>query len=288
MALSIKTAQAAGTRLSGANLTTTPQAWFNAYEAVVLADGGTIVDEAATLAAIEWAHDVGQLGKCRAVSASWGVKLSGTDVVKVYGLGGELFTVVGTGTISHITNAGAGTLPAFKFNSGANHLEATAARNITGSRFGIAFLSKAAAVGAPVGVAQGVRSTSVDVYGTMTSAAATSTFFYAFDTSDMYRGPTYPYDLDWIGSGGYVDGIGNTVTAYGNWNAGQTYSPTDGYEFIDFPSAATSKILLGRRYDASAYKAGSLNSELAEFWLVNDAGPALMAELTARLTALAL
>lgn len=288
MALNIRTAQAAGTRLSGANLTTTPQAWYDDYEAVVVADGGTVVDGAACLSAIEWAHDAGQLGKCRAASASWGVKLSGTDVVKVYGLGGESFTVVGTGTISHITNAGAGTLPAFKFNSGNNHLEAAAARNITGSRFGIAFLSKSAAVGAPVGVAQGVRSTSMDVYGTMTSAAATSTFFYAFDTSDTYRNPAYPYDLDWIGSGGYVDGIGQTVTAYGDGDAGQTNSPTDGYELIDAASAATSKILLGRRYDASAYTAGSLHSELAEFWLVNDAGPALMAELTARLTTLAL
>lgn len=71
-------------------ISSTPQELYSAYESRVLQDGGSITDPAATLDAITKAVDGDYYTKTLfAVSPSFGVKLSGSNIVKFYSLVGS-------------------------------------------------------------------------------------------------------------------------------------------------------------------------------------------------------
>lgn len=70
-------------------ISSTPQKIYNDYEARVIADGGVITDAAATLDAITKAINNNYYTKTLfAVSPSFGIKLSGQNIVKFYDLRG--------------------------------------------------------------------------------------------------------------------------------------------------------------------------------------------------------
>lgn len=70
-------------------VTRTAQDIYNEYEDRVLADGGTIAEPTVTLQAISDAINRGYFyGTEIAVSPRWGMKLSGSNIVKVYNLTG--------------------------------------------------------------------------------------------------------------------------------------------------------------------------------------------------------
>lgn len=70
-------------------LGTTAQSEFDKYKARVLTDGGVIVDEARTLAAMEFIHGRKLLGKMgTVVGAYYGIMRVGDTVLKLYGLDG--------------------------------------------------------------------------------------------------------------------------------------------------------------------------------------------------------
>ena len=70
-------------------VTQTAQEIYDAYEAAVLADGGSIGDGAYTLATIEAARSGGyDMGVATATSPRFGRKLSGSAIVKLYSLFG--------------------------------------------------------------------------------------------------------------------------------------------------------------------------------------------------------
>lgn len=70
-------------------VSSTPQEIYNDYEARVLADGGTVTDPAATLDAITKAISNNYFSKTLvAVSPSFGIKLSGSNIIKFYNLRG--------------------------------------------------------------------------------------------------------------------------------------------------------------------------------------------------------
>lgn len=72
------------------SLNTTAQAEFDKYKARVLADGGVINNEAKTLAAFQILISSNAYGNCNTfVGGSFGVKLSGSGVSKLYSLDGH-------------------------------------------------------------------------------------------------------------------------------------------------------------------------------------------------------
>ena len=72
------------------SLNTTAQAEFDKYKARVLADGGVINNEAKTLAAFQILLSSNAYGNCNTfVGGSFGVKLSGSGVSKLYSLDGH-------------------------------------------------------------------------------------------------------------------------------------------------------------------------------------------------------
>ena len=72
------------------SLNTTAQAEFDKYKARVLADGGVINNEAKTLEAFQILFSSNAYGNCNTfVGGSFGVKLSGSGVSKLYSLDGH-------------------------------------------------------------------------------------------------------------------------------------------------------------------------------------------------------
>lgn len=104
-------------------LSTTPQAAFNAYKARVVADGGVINDEAVTLNAFQFMFDNKIMGKVNTfISPKFGIKLDGVGgVLKAYSLDGEdmIGRVFGTGVLPKIVDNH------FKFNPTLGAAEAT-------------------------------------------------------------------------------------------------------------------------------------------------------------------
>lgn len=81
---------------------TTAQSEFDKYKARVLADGGVIKDEARTLAAFNLLFDTKMYGNMNtAVSGTFGVKMNGSGIAKLYSLDGEdlVGVVYGTGSL---------------------------------------------------------------------------------------------------------------------------------------------------------------------------------------------
>ncbi|MFW1880485.1 hypothetical protein [Acinetobacter baumannii] len=96
------------------SITTTPEQAFTAYKARVEADGGIIQNETVTLLAFKFLVSNGLLGAARTwISSYFGLKLSGTSIIKAYSLGGQdlVSVVFGTGTLPSLTADG------IKFNN---------------------------------------------------------------------------------------------------------------------------------------------------------------------------
>lgn len=104
-------------------LSTTAQDAFNAYKARVLADGGVVNDEAATLNAFNFMFANKIMGKVNTfISPKFGVKLDGVGgVLKAYSLDGDdmVGKVFGTGALPKIIDNH------FKFNPSLSSAEAT-------------------------------------------------------------------------------------------------------------------------------------------------------------------
>ena len=91
-----------GSRSLGAlsSVTQTPQEIYDAYAARVTADGGTIGDPIATLAAITAAYNADYLRRSAiAVSPRWGYKATGSQLTKLYNLAGLIDGVCTTGVL---------------------------------------------------------------------------------------------------------------------------------------------------------------------------------------------
>ncbi|EXS29283.1 hypothetical protein J690_1270 [Acinetobacter sp. 742879] len=96
------------------SISVTAEDAFNIYKQRVLADGGVIQDEAATLIAFKFLIDNGLYGAARTwVSSKFGLKLEGNAVVKAYAIDGEdlIAQLYGTGVYPTLTANG------IKFNN---------------------------------------------------------------------------------------------------------------------------------------------------------------------------
>lgn len=90
-----------------ASLITTASEAYTAYKNRVEADGGTVMNENATIAAFDFLIKNGLLGAARTwVSSLFGLKLSGSNILKAYSLSGEDLVSVsfGSGLLPTLNN----------------------------------------------------------------------------------------------------------------------------------------------------------------------------------------
>lgn len=283
MALVIKSnVQYAGTDvlLNVADVTYSASEFYTKYAAAVTADGGRIVDAAATLAAIQWAKDNGVLGKVSAVGAPFGVNDSGGDAVRLYGLNGEILDLVGTG----VTVNEAGAFPFLDWGGAGPYYKTIAAKkHVTSKSVGM-FVSTDDSLSGSFGwqcaVTDGVETTQSDIFIIRDEGGNPNFNVEQVATTALSQAQS-PWQA-YSASGGIADTEQNYITSYLDGVEGVTKSTTDGNELIDVKSAAN-HLMLGKRLVSGSPYGSPTGSKVTEFWLINDCTPAIARSITQRM-----
>ncbi|NQY83448.1 MAG: hypothetical protein HRT34_01350 [Alcanivorax sp.] len=266
---------------SAVDLTYTAQAFYNEYAARVVADGGRVVDPAATLAAISWAKGAGVMGKIRACGASWGVKESAGVITKMYGLGGEIYSPRGGGV--ELIESGA--FPVIRSLSDTSYMVTDAPdKNIKTDSVGM-FACIDASFAGPTGwqaaVIDGVNSTQSDIYLLQTAGGNPSIFCSQDDGSFLSAAQTPKAAFSGFG-GVAVPVLDNIYTSLDGVNGGSA-APTPPRTLADLKSAATSRIMLFKRQFNGAPYGSPGTVPMTEFWLINDCTEETASAITGRL-----
>tara|TARA_R100000789_G_scaffold69562_3_gene65180 strand:- start:2681 stop:3499 length:819 start_codon:yes stop_codon:yes gene_type:complete len=264
---------------SSADVSQSAQEFFDRYEAFVVGDGGAITDAGETLAAIQWAKDRGVLGRSRAVSAAWGLNVSGGAVSKMYALDGSVFlSQNGTHTLDTTTRS----FPVVLFGPPpgsfpGRFVQADAQRNVTGEKIilGLAVRNNSEDFWCGVDSGSGgfsalaARKADTGIHRVITRSEASTEV--GIPNSEVTPSG---------GAGVFIDsGIGS-LTQYLNGVGGFRQVPPPGVSLIDYSSYPSSVAYVGAPpYPSSA---GTNGSEFVEFWLIDGADEHVAQELSVR------
>lgn len=263
------------------------QVYYDAYETRVLADGGVITDSAAALEAIQFALDNRITSVPVAISARWGVKTSGVNIVKLYSLfdvNGDV-TVAGTGNDFYKINTDLSYARiATPTLIGTKYLKSSPFVPLTGNRFGVAISGTAPNISQAIRVGLEDSSTSPAAWQITTQSVQANikgvdNVFTGFFTIQNYS-----------------DNSG--MVSVGDQDGGVLYQYTDGEEIVTSGSirALTAKsgeltsfssmnreLLIGARKQGGTYF-GSQSCMFNEIWWISDIADRQAAALSERLT----
>lgn len=227
---------------------TNAQQYYDAYESRVLTDGGVITDSIATLEAIQFALDYSIGSKTPvALSARWGVKTSGGNLIKLY----SLFDTAGDATVAGSGNDFYSINTDLSFARiatptliGTKYLKTSAFTPLTASRFGAAISGIA-----PSGGIQAIRMGIED--------SDTSPVSWQITTQSVQANIKGGDDV-FTGFGtiqNYADN--SAMVSVADQDGGVMYQYTDGVEIV---TAATIRALVAKYGELTDFK--SMNREL--------------------------
>lgn len=270
-----------GSPLSYIDLTQTAQEFYNSYEEWVIADGGEIINPTQALDAITWAKTNKIMGKVMAVSASWGIKRSGSQVIKVYSLDRSTFVWTANAGTYSVTNG----FPEILYPSTASYLkQEVPKRNITTKNVG--FLMTAKKIGTQnfsFSINKGLRSNNLD-FRVDRLVPGLNNYFSAAYTTGSVLANTAPANHG--GSGGIFNLSGNSITGIKDGTISVLVYPSLGAQLPDYSSATSSEIWIGRYLLNGVESGAPSNSFFTEAWIVNDATLPIMLDLSNRLNTL--
>ena len=250
---------------------------FDAYKSRVVADGGVVTDEAYALQTIQWAMNNGlQTSAAVAISAQFGVKATGVNIVKLYSLFNSLGDMTIGGTSGNYTVDTTNGFAQIKIATTLRYLTSSAITLATGKSFGMAVSGTIVPGGGNNVIRIGADGETDSVlYATLPNQTAGVKYV----PSDCLA-----VDNNMIG----VHNVAiNTDKSGFVWIAdidcGTAYAVIDGDEFINqsckliaSPLGALADftqiqqpILLGARKSSGAY-AGSSNNSINEFWFITN------------------
>lgn len=276
MALIIKSDRAytgTATLKSVLDVAQTAQDYYDEYAARVVADGGTIINAAATLAAITWAKGRGVLASATAVSASWGVKVDGSNnILKIYGFNGSDFVTPSGAAANKLVTTGA--YPVFQINTGAESrfLSEKVGTFTKGKAFAMVTVFKHITVASNqvtgFSINSGIQAGSFDLSvmgGPNNNAYEVYSKNSALSAQALGIGPY----ADYQSIGVFVDTQAasfstlkeGAVTATGAANSGA---------WANLKSTTAAQVCLGQYMSGGTYYQYNAGSTFPEFWLLGD------------------
>lgn len=251
------------------------QQLFDAYESRVLADGGVITDEAYTLETIQWAMDNGlHESSAVAISAQFGVKASGVNIIKLYSLFNSLGDMTIGGTSGNYTIDNTNGFAQIKIATTLRYLTSSPITLATGKSFGMGVSGTITPGTNVIRIGTDGESNAV-LYATLPNQIAGVKFISSdcLASDDQMSGPqNIAINTD---KSGFV--------WVGDIDAGIAYAILDGDEYISQSCRAIvtplgaladftqiqQPVLLGARKSGGAYS-GSNGNWINEYWFVTD------------------